>query len=200
MDAGPPLMTYESRAETGSGRTPVGIILFAASHLLLGAALLLVCFMMYRAVPASARLRPVDWAALAIPLCIGGAMAAGATALLLKGRTAWRMALLAFVVLAMAESAAGAFGLGMAVRQYSAGDETGATIGGVVLGVAVGLFAPCVVVLGYLASPKARTTFALPPGETALFLKWLRPMAAVFFVGSLAAGVMLATSSIWTGN
>ena len=50
------------------------------------------------------------------------------------------------------------------------------------------LFALCMIVLGYLASAKARKTFALPPGETPTLVRWLPCIAVLMFVAAVVFG------------
>src|SRR5437867_3373496 len=66
--ASPPLMPYASHAATGSGKTPIGILLFAASHLLLGAALGLLVILMWRAIPRKSELTELPAAMLFLGL------------------------------------------------------------------------------------------------------------------------------------
>src|SRR5437773_8560695 len=100
-----PLIPYASHLAHGTGRTPIGIILFAASHLLLGAVLLLIAWIMSQQLArAPARVTGLEWLAAALIALAGVPMLAGGVALLLKGRLARAIALVSFVVLAAFEA------------------------------------------------------------------------------------------------
>jgi hypothetical protein len=183
----PELIPYASHVAHGTGRTPIGIILFAASHLLLGGVIVFALVRLLRIVPRGAWSRnPEDliWPILAAVLATS--MIAGGIALLLKGRSMWITAVASFGCLATAEAFAAVVGLLMFVR----GGRDAQTWAKVQSVVTTLLLAMSCVVLGYLASANARRTFGLPPGETSAAVRWLPRMILVAF---MVAAVFVVT-------
>jgi hypothetical protein len=182
----PELIPYASHVAHGTGRTPIGIILFAASHLLLGGVIVAAAAMLLRVIPQSEWTRKPEnliWPALAAALAVS--MLTGGVTLLLKGRTAWATCVVSFTSLAIAEAFAGVLGTIMLVR----GAKESSQWGMMQAGIATLLLAMSSVVLGYLGSEKARRTFGLPPGETSRAVRWLPRVVLVLFI----VGVVLAT-------
>ena len=183
----PALIPYGSHVEHGTGRTPIGIILFAGAHLLLGAVIVVAAARWFRVVPTSEWTRKPEnlvWPTLAAALA--ASMLAGGVTLLLKGRAAWLTAVASFACLATFEAFAAVLGMLMFVRGGKDA-QTWAIIQGVV---ATLLLAMSCVVLRYLTSAKARRTFGLPPGETFALLRSL-PLAIL--VGFIVGVVVVMT-------
>jgi hypothetical protein len=180
-----PLMSYASHVAAGTGRTPIGIILFAASHLLLGGVLMLAALLMsHRARDAQ------DWAGVAAVAVLGVPMLPGGVALLLKGRVAWTAAVMSFFVLTVMEAATLAYAVGMTCRYAIQGNHD------VQLAAVFASLAFCVavmgaVVVGYLGGEKARATFGLPPGEAPVAVRYLRPIVLTLYALALITGPML---------
>lgn len=183
-----PLMAYASHVSAGTGRTPVGIIMFAASHLLLGGVLLLSAYVIYRQVNR----RPVltDWIVMAVLVSLAAPMISGAVALLLKGHLAWGIAVASFALVGALEAGILAYATGMLVRYFAQGnpDAEWAMIF-VAMTFAIGTL--CIVVVGYLGGAKARNTFGLPPGDTPILVRRLRPIVLVLFAVALMIGPLL---------
>src|SRR5437764_413700 len=162
-DVDKPLMPYASHVAAGTGRTPIGIIMFAASHLLLGGVLMLAAFTMAR--QAWARLAiatPVDGLVIALVALLAMPMVVGGVALLLKGSAAWRTSVVSFTVLATFETLTIAYSIGMTVRYLRQGNPD-TQRAGIFAGLALSQALLCAVVVGYLGSPNARATFGMPP-------------------------------------
>ena len=179
----PELIPYATVAH-GTGRTPVGIILFAAAHLLMGGFCLLV-------VGRWAAGHSIDnsWMKFfAICVVVGAlCMIGGGATLLMKGQGAWIASLSAFAWLAVCEAAVAAMGVGWWLLPRGRGLSAG-YVGAMLAAVATALFALCVIVLGYLGSSRARDTFALPPGETPATVRILpRAAMAVFLIAVMLA-------------
>ena len=182
----PDLIPYASHVAHGTGRTPIGIILFAAGHLMMGGVL---AFAMFHIVRRYAVVAPYQMYFRIMLAGTSAALIAGGAMLLLKGRAAWILAIVSFVVLAMFESALAA---GMAWWATRFNDvSNGAGLGSAVFA----LFALCLVVLGYLGSAKARNTFALPPGETPRIVRWLPKLMMIVFVAAVVAGLFIGRST-----
>ena len=176
----PELIPYASHVAHGTGRTPIGIMLFACSHLLLGAVLA------YLMLAVISRYAVVARYQVFFRIMMTGAsamMILGGVALLLKGRTAWICSVLSFAALALFEA-----GLAGATAHWSATNRYPSTGVGMVL-ITTSMFALCMIVLGYLGSSKARDLFALPPGETPVVIRQLPRIAiAVFLLAVILGG------------
>ena len=183
-----PLMSYASHVEMGTGRTPVGIIMFAASHLLLGGVLMLSAFAIFQHV----RRGPVneDWIVLPVLFLLAAPMVTGGLALLLKGAIAWFAAVVSFALLAALEAGTFAYAVGMTVR-YAARGNPDVQWALVFAAMTFAIGTLCIVVVGYLAGQKARNTFGLPPGESPAFVRRLRALALVLFAVALGIGPLL---------
>ena len=181
----PELIPYASHIAHGTGRTPIGIVLFAASHVLLGAWLL---FKMGEIAGAAQPTGPSDTFFTVAVLAAATSMLGGGTALLLKGRGAWIFGVVAFTSLGAWETALATWAVAEAVAATRTNnrDAVGAAIALVTL--CAPLFALCVIVLGYLASAKARKTFALPAGETPTPIRWLPRVAVLIFIAAVVFG------------
>jgi hypothetical protein len=191
-----PLIGYASHVAHGTGRTPIGIILFAASHLLLGAVLLLIAWIIFQQLArAPARVTALDWLAAALIALAGVPMLVGGVALLLKGSVAWTVALASFVLLAIFEAIAIAYAVAMTVR-YAWQNNPDIIWAGLFVVFAMLLGLLCAVVVGYLTGSKARLTFGLPPGEAPRILKSLRTIVLVLYalgalIGPMFSGVRM---------
>jgi hypothetical protein len=185
----PPLMPYASHVAQGTARTPIGIILFATSHLLLGGVLLLAAFVLLRWV----LLRPTvpDWIVFAAVMFLALPMLTGGVALLLKGPLAHAAALASFTLLSVLEAATIAYAAGITVRyvRHRNPDQVWAIV---FLALAVGLAYLCRIVVGYLAGAKARATFALPPGDSSRPMRLLPTLVMLLYVVALLAGPLLS--------
>jgi hypothetical protein len=193
----PELIPYASHIAQGTGRTPIGIILFASSHLLLGGVIVLAIgrFMSQMSLTSG-------WMKLfAVAMVVMSfSMLGGATMLLMKGRGAWMLAITAFTWLAVSEIIMAALGLGWWMSHRSSPHEQPFGFfyyGGGMAIMASALLALCLIVLKYLGSAKARDTFALPRGETPALVRAL-PLflltmfvAAMIFAGSVGADMSL---------
>jgi len=187
-----PLMPYASHAAAGTGRTPIGIILFAASHLLLGGVLMLAAVTMTRqALARPAAVAPVDWLVTALIALLAMPMLVGGVALLLKGSLAWVVSVISFTLLAFFEAMTIAYAIGMTTR-YLQQNNPDVQWAGLFAGLAISQGLLCAVVVGYLGSPKARATFGLPPGETPGLVRRLRRIVTVLYLAALAIGPMLS--------
>jgi len=185
-----PLIAYASHAAHGTGRTPIGIIMFASSHLLLGGVLA------FAAIVIAQRMRQYAQAAgeAYVPLLIllaAAPMLAGGLALLLKGLRAWTIAIVSFSILAFFEALTITYASGMTVRYLREGNNDAVwAVSFLVLSLCLGLL--CATVAGYLAGSKARATFALPPGETPRLLRVVPRVVLLGLVVGLCAGTLLA--------
>jgi hypothetical protein len=182
----PDPIPYASHVTHGTGRTPIGIILFAASHLLLGGVIVAALATLLPAIPRSEWTRKPEnliWPVLASALAFS--MLAGGVTLLLKGRVAWAACVISFTALAIAEASAAVLGTMMFTR----GAKQVSQWGLMQTGIATLLMAMSCVVLGYLASEKARRTFGLPPGETPHAVRWLPRAILVLFVVAVVVAV-----------
>jgi len=191
-----PLVAYASDVALGSGRTPVGIILFAAGHLLLGAALALWLAII---LPRLLRIRgpqPAFFILAAFGAIIALSALTGGCALLVKGRFAWIASVISFTLLGIGEAIGCAFGAGMLVR-FTGIDRTGMGLGLFVAGVMTSLMVLSLIVLSYLRGPRARTTFALPPGEVPPPARWMPALVITAYVASAAGAAFLARSDFW---
>jgi hypothetical protein len=189
-----PLIAYASHVAHGTGRTPIGIVLFACSHLLLGAVLLLIAWVMFQQLArmyavAPARVTPIEWLAAGLVAVAAVPMLVGGVTLLLKGRLAWIIAVVSFFVLAVFESIAIAYSVAMTVR-YAMQNNTDIVWAGLFVVFAVLLGLLCAVVVGYLSGAKARATFGLPPGESPRALKWLRRTVLILYALGALIGPM----------
>ena len=187
-----PLMPYASHVAHGTGRTPVGIVMFAASHLLLGGTLLLTAWVMCRqAMRFSARVMPVDWLVIGLVALAALPMLVGSITLLLKGPIAWGVAVASFFLLAVFEALAIAYSAGMTVRYARQGnaDVQWATL---FLGFALLLAFLSRVIVGYLGGSKARATFGLPPGDPPALVKYLPGAAMALYALGAIVGPMLS--------
>ena len=181
----PELIPYASHVAHGTGRTPIGIVLFAASHLLLGALLL---FKMGELAGSAQPTRPSDTFFAVAVFAAATSMLGGGTALLLKGRGAWIFAIVAFTSLGAWETALAMWAVAEAVAATHANDPDSVAAAFALVVLCAPLFALCIIVLGYLASAKARKTFALPPGQTPTLVRWLPRVAVVLFIAAVAFG------------
>jgi uncharacterized membrane protein len=185
------ILPYATDASTRAGHTPVGIVMFAASHLLFGAALLLVAWVLERKMPPG-----VPMLERSVPLLIAlGAlpMLSGGTALLLKGPTVWAIALISFSLVVAVECLVAAHASAMTVRYMREGNPD------VQWAVVYLLFAFIIALLGhvvlrYLTREKARKTFFLPPGEVGPMTRaipriLLFVLAVAIMAGPLFSGV-----------
>lgn len=186
-----PLMQYASDVAEGAGRTPVGIVMFAGSHLLLGG------FLLWFGWPFAQHAwlgRKLDGEALfativlatAIPMLIGGGT------LLCKGRSRWLASVAAHTLLALNESLLAAYGFALARWRFKHHDDKGILVGLIAGCVGVLLLLLCLVVLGYLASPKARKTFGLPPGESTAMFRHLPLFMLLVGLFIIALGLMIS--------
>jgi hypothetical protein len=190
----PDLIPYASHVAHGTGRTPIGIILFAASHLLLGGVIVL-AFGRYMSqlvvVSAWMKLFAVATVVMAFSMLGGGTM------LLMKGRGAWMLAITAFMWLAVSEIVMAALGLGWWLSQLR---RSGVGFFYHAAGMAVmssALLALCLIVLKYLGSAKARDTFALPRGDTPVVVRAMPAFLLTIFVAAmLFAGAVGADMSL----
>ena len=187
-----PLMPYASHVAAGTGRTPVGIIMFAASHLLLGGVLLLMSGIMFtQLMNYRGRTTPLDWLAAALvavpslPMLVGGIM------LLLKGGLAWTAAVISFAALAVCEAIAIAYSASMTVRYVRQGNND-VQWAGIFFGMSMMLAFLCRVIVGYLGAPKARATFGLPPGDPPAVVTMLPRMVMALYALALIAGPMFS--------
>jgi hypothetical protein len=180
----PDLIPYASHVAHGTGRTPIGIILFAAWHLLMGGVL---AFVLVNIVRRYTVVLPHQMISRLLLAGTAAMMIAGGTVLLLKGRLAWFCSHACFYVLALLHAGNAAHLMWWSAR-YQA-NALGNGLG--LLSVAFALFVLCVIVLGYLAAPKSRDTFALPPGESPTILRWLPKMMIVVFLAAVAAGYVV---------
>jgi hypothetical protein len=189
-DSQPDLIPYASHVSHGTGRTPIGIIMIAASHLMLGAAICAVTVMVIRAAPLQARTDPknVLWfaaaGALAVSMLVGGML------LLLKGSAAWGASIVSFTCVALAESVAGGLGAWLAVS----GKAQSSWWGIAQTVIAMFLTAMTFVVLSYLGGANARRTFGLQPGETVRVVRWLPKLVVAAFVLAVVAGVTVGNA------
>jgi hypothetical protein len=191
-----PLVPYASDVALGSGRTPVGIILFAAGHLLLGAALALWAAIV---VPRLIRFRgpePAFFILGAFAAIIAVSALLGGCALLIKGRFAWGLSVISFTLLGIGEAIGCAFGAGMLVRFFGI-DRTGMGLGLFVAGVMTSLMVLSITVLSYLRGQRARITFALPPGESPLIARWMPSLVITAYILCAALATLLARSDFW---
>src|SRR5438034_11315030 len=119
-----PLMAYASHAAHGTARTPIGIVMFACSHLLLGGVLILTDWIMFQRLAMAPRgsRDPLEWLVVALIGVSSLPMLAGGMALLLKGNLAWIAGVASFMLLAVFEAAAIAYALGMTVRYMRQGN------------------------------------------------------------------------------
>ena len=103
------LIPYASHVAHGTGRTPIGIILFAASHLLLrGVLVLSVGRFLPRTLLASGWMQLFAVAVVVATL----SMLSGGVMLLMKGRGAWVLSVTSFLWLAACEAIVAALGVG----------------------------------------------------------------------------------------
>lgn len=193
-----PLMPYASHVAHGTGRTPIGIILFAGSHLLLGGLLAWCLAGAWREIRSLSTLHPSDWLSLLLVMVLATSMLVAGCAILLKGRMAWRITLAACSLLSLGEAVAAAFGAGMMVRFDATGDRAGIILGLVLVAIMSALLALCVIVLRYLSLEKGRLTFALAPGETSAIARWLPAAAVGAYVFMIIAGLALGGAEFWT--
>ena len=186
----PDLIPYASHVAHGTGRTPIGIIMIAASHLMLGAAICAITVMVMRAAPPQARTDPktILWFAAAGALAVS--MLAGGMLLLLKGPYAWGASVVSFTCVALAESVAGGLGSWLAVSGKAQSNWFG--IAQTVI--AIFLVAMTFVVLSYLGGANARRTFGMQPGETARLVRWLPKLVVAIFVVAVVTGVTVGNA------
>ncbi len=179
---------YATPASAGTGRTPIGIIMFAASHILLGGVLLLAALVIF----FQLRHRPLseDWIVIPVLMLLAAPMITGGVGLLLKGQTAWRGAVVSFAVLSALEAGTFAYAVGMTVR-YALQGNPDIIWAGLFAALAFAVAALCSVVLGYLAGDKSRITFGLPPGETPAAIRNLRRVALWLLALALLTGPLL---------
>jgi len=154
----------------------------------------------WQVMPALRLLRPADWLFLVLAAGVSACALVGGGAVLLKGRAAWALSVAAFGMLCLAEAIGAAYGAGMIVHCQLAGDVTGAGLGAVLLGVMTALMSLGVIVLRYLASSKARVTFALPPGEAPVIARWAPAAVIVAYALAVAVGMGLGPARFWTGR
>jgi hypothetical protein len=180
------LIPYASHVAHGTGRTPVGIILFAASHLLLGGVLALAIVRFIARVSLATawmQLFTVAMVMAALSMIGGGAM------LLMKGRGAWMLSITAFTWLAVSEIDIAALGIGWWMSQRSRTQDAPLAFffyyGGGIAVAATALLALCLIVLTYLGSGKAREIFALPPGETPALVRAAPAFLLAMFVATM---------------
>ena len=189
-EADRPLISYASPVAQGAGRTPIGIIMFAASHLLLGGVLVLAAVIIAERMP-TARLAPGE---AMVPYLIALAampMIAGGLALLLKGRAAWTAAVVSFAALAVFEAVTICYATAMTIRYLRQGNHDAVwAVSFLVLALCLGLL--CATVVGYLAGSKARATFALPPGETSAGVRMLPRVILVLYAAAAATGPLFS--------
>jgi len=185
-------MPYASHVAAGTGRTPIGIIMFAASHLLLGGTLFLTAGIMLRNLMVwRARAGWVDWLVAALVALEATPLVFGAVMLLLKGTLAWAAAVASFSVLAVFEAIAIAYSISMTVRYVRQGNSD-VQWAGIFFGMSMMLAFLCRVVVGYLGAPKARATFGLPPGDPPALVKMLPRMVMALYMLALIAGPMFS--------
>ena len=184
-----PLMQYASHVSAGTGRTPIGIVLFACSHLLLGA---LIEIWIVAVINQVNRVTSLGWFLFILGGIGAAAMIVGALALLLKGPAAWTTALASFISLALAEAVGLCFATRTLVHSFATRENRK-----VLLFVATAVlvltfqFWLCSVVLRYLSREKARATFALPPGEFPPIVRWLpRAIVTIAVVAIIACGII----------
>jgi len=186
---GPPeLIPYASHVAQGTGRTPIGIILFASSHLLLGGVIVLAIARFVSQMSLASGWMKLFAVAMVV---MSFSMLGGGTMLLMKGRGAWMLAITAFTWLAVSEIIMAALGLGWWLTQlhprqrglfyHAAGMAT----------MSSALLALCLIVLKYLGSAKARDTFALPRGETPALVRAMPLFLLTMFIAAMifAGGV-----------
>jgi hypothetical protein len=181
-------ISYATPASAGTGRTPIGIIMFAASHILLGGVLTLaavVIFLQLRHRPFSE-----DWIVIPVLMALASPMITGGISLLLKGEGAWRAAVASFTMLSVLEAGTFAYAVGMTVR-YAMHDNADVVWAGLFAALTFAVAALCSVVLGYLAGDKARITFGLAPGETPLAIRKLRRVGLWLLGAALIFGPLL---------
>jgi hypothetical protein len=166
-----PLMQYASHVSAGTGRTPIGIVLIACSHLLLGA---LVEIWIVAVIRQLNRISPLGWTLFILAGVGAAAMIVGALALLLKGRTAWTTALASFIVLATAEGVGLCFATRTLVHSLATRENRRFLLFIATAELLLTFqFWLCSVVLRYLSRAKARATFALPSGEFPPIVRWM---------------------------
>jgi hypothetical protein len=187
-----PLMPYASHVAAGTGRTPIGIIMFAASHLLLGGTLFLTAGLMFRSLVVwRARAGWEDWLVAGLVALAAVPMVVGAVMLLLKGTIAWTAAVASFTVLAIFEAIAIAYSISMTVRYVRQGNND-VQWAGIFFGMSMMLAFLCRVVVGYLGGEKARATFGLPSGDPPGVVKMLPRMVMALYTLALIAGPMFS--------
>jgi hypothetical protein len=183
------ILPYATDASTRAGHTPVGIVMFAASHLLFGGALLLVALVLTRKMPPG-----VPMLERSVPLLIGlGAlpMLSGGVSLLLKGPTVWAIALISFTLVIAAECLVAAHASAMTVRYMQQGNPD------VQWAVTYLLFAFILALLGhvvlrYLTRDKARRMFFLPPGEVGPLVRAIPRIMLFLLAIAIIAGPFLS--------
>jgi len=187
----PELIPYASHVAHGTGRTPIGIILFSASHLLLGGVIALAIVRFLLRVPLADR-NALTWVA-----AIGGfsvAMMVGSGMLLMKGRVAWMVSIAAFAIVAMYEIALAALGVTWWYQTLPAAPFTstpGLYFAALTAVMASILFSLSVVLLHYLGGAKARATFGLTPGEAPIAVQLLPAALTLIFCASVIATALL---------
>jgi len=184
----PELIPYASHVAHGTGRTPIGIILFAASHLLLGGFL---AFAAYRFGG-----RAGVWFFEVTVFLAAFAMMLGGASLLMKGQWAWLTSLVSFSWLAVCEAAVAAqatVAILLSMRDASFVRLTQPGI--ILLCLSAAVFAPCFIMLSYLGSAKARNTFALPPGQTPSLVRLLPRVAVTLLITGIVIGAAIGRLS-----
>ena len=172
---------YASPDVRGSGRTPMQITLFAASHLVFGALILAATARALVSAGRSPR-APTVSTSLVVAAVAGAAMVFAGVSLLLKGRAAFACAICTFFCLGLAECAAAgwhAFAVAHAlVNSRGVGSAAWWMLA------ATSLAVMSSVVLRYLGTAKARQTFALHQSLEATTIEWL-PTVVAFYVAVL---------------
>lgn len=181
-------LQYSTDAARGAGRTPIGIILSAVCHLLLGSLLVLLGYGLVHEAWLARQFDAEMVAGIVILIAAVPMLGAGIT-LLLKGKRAWITCVIFHVMLAIGESILAAWGFGSAAWRPQ--DNESSLIVGVV---ALLLLWMCLVVLSYLGKAKARACFALTPGEAPVLVRRLPLTLAGAAVLIVVWGVVIGSS------
>lgn len=185
-------MQYASHVSAGTGRTPIGIVLFSCSHLLLGA---LIEIWIVAVINQVNRVTPLGWFLFILGGVGAAAMIVGALALLLKGPAAWMIALASFIVLAIAESVGLCFATRTLVHSIATRENRKFLIF-VATAVLVLTFQfwLCSVVLRYLSREKSRATFALLPGDFPPMVRWVPRVIVTLTIIALVISALIGAT------